>query len=46
VKFYERRYDRKISNVKQTLQKVHEVRSGSSVLLSLFPELCNMTSLS
>jgi len=50
MKYYETRYNKKISDVKQPLiismPKVREVRSGVSGPVFLIPELCNMTGLS
>ena len=50
MKYYETRYNRKISDVKQPLiismPKVREVRSGVGGPIFLIPELCNMTGLS
>merc|ERR1719431_1385013 len=50
MKYYETRYNKKITDVKQPLlismPKVREERSGVSGPIYLIPELCNMTGLS
>ena len=50
LKYYEDRYNRKITDPKQPLiismPKVREVRSGVGGPIYLIPELCNMTGLS
>merc|ERR1719228_1263316 len=50
MKYYETRYNKKISDVKQPLlismPKLREERSGVSGPIFLIPELCNMTGLS
>jgi len=50
MKYYETRYNKKISDVKQPLlismPKLREERSGASGPIFLIPELCNMTGLS
>merc|ERR1719411_2388850 len=50
MKYYETRYNRKITDVKQPLlismPKLREERSGVSGPIFLIPELCNMTGLS
>ena len=50
MKYYETRYNKKITDVKQPLlismPKLREERSGVSGPIFLIPELCNMTGLS
>jgi len=50
MKYYETRYNKKITDVKQPLlismPKLREERSGASGPIFLIPELCNMTGLS